>query len=371
MKFNAFSSELSRKLAVASIAISPKNIMPVLEDFLLKLEGNNLTIHATNLEISISLSAEVTGHEDGEIAVSSKLFLDTLRSLPDQPFTFETTENNIIQITSSFGKYKMAGDDPDEFPTIEPVPDSEHITINSNILKTAIDKTIVAIGEPGVVRPSMTGANFQFDFNKLHVIATDSHIMVKYSVSGMNFDISKSFILLHKGLLLLKNALLDNVDVNVYLNKNKVFFEFEDYLISSATINDDFPNYNNVIPVDFENVLYVNRKDLLASLKRLIIFSNKSFNLVTLNIIEDSLTLASEDIEMSHDATEQMPCKYDGEPLTLGFSAKFFIEILGVLDEEEIKMEFTSPKSPVVLKQIEASANEDITLLIMPLILKN
>lgn len=371
MKFNAFSSEISRKLAVASIAISPKNIMPILEDFLLKLKGNILTVNATNLEISISLNIEVTGHEDGEIAVSSRLFLDTLRSLPDQPFTFETLESNIIQITSSFGKYKMAGDDPDEFPTMESVPDSDSVTLNSKILKNAIEKTIIAIGESGVVRPSMTGANFLFDFNKLNVVATDSHILVKYTVNGMNFDTSKTFTILEKGLLLLKSALVDNVDVNVYWTKNKVFFEFDNYLVSSAIISDDFPNYNSVIPVDFDNVLYVNRKDLLNSLKRLILFSNKSFNLVTLNIIEDSLTLASEDIEMSHDATEQMPCKYEGEPMTLGFSAKFFIAILSVLEEEEIKMEFTTPKSPVILKPTEKSENEDITLLIMPLILKN
>ena len=371
MKFNAYSSEISKKLGIASIAISPKNIMPILEDFLLKLNGNLLTINATNLEISISLHSEVTGYEDGEIAVSSKLFLDTLRSLPDQPFTFETVDNNLILITSSFGKYKMAGDDADEFPTMESIPDSEKIIINSTILKNAIDKTIVAVGESGVVRPSMTGVNFLFDFNKLNVVATDSHILVKYNVSGMNFETSKTFTLLQKGLVLLKNALPENTDVNIYWNSNKVFFEFNDYLISSAIITDEFPNYNVVIPVDFENVLFVNRKDLLNSLKRLILFSNKSFNLVTLNINEDSLTLASEDIEMSHDATEQMPCKYEGEPITLGFSAKFFIEILNVLDKEEIKMEFTSPKSPVIIKPTEMSNNEDITLLIMPLILKN
>jgi DNA polymerase-3 subunit beta len=217
----------------------------------------------------------------------------------------------------------------------------------------------------------MTGVNFLFDFNKLNVVATDSHILVKYNVSGMNFETSKTFTLLQKGLVLLKNALPENTDVNIYWNSNKVFFEFNDYLISSAIITDEFPNYNVVIPVDFENVLFVNRKDLLNSLKRLILFSNKSFNLVTLNINEDSLTLASEDIEMSHDATEQMPCKYEGEPITLGFSAKFFIEILNVLDKEEIKMEFTSPKSPVIIKPTEMSNNEDITLLIMPLILKN
>ena len=371
MKFNAFSSELSKKLSIAFIAVSPKNVMPILEDFFLSLNGDKLTISATNLETSITLTTEVTGHEDGEIAVSSKILLDTLRSLPDQPITFETIENNMIQITSSFGKYKMAGDDPEEYPTVEPVPDSDMISVKSDVLRDAIEKTIVAIGESGVVRPSMTGINFRFDFNKLHAVATNSHILVKYTLSGLNFDTSKTFTLLNKGLVLLKNALTDGTEVNIYWSDNKAFFEFEDHLVSTAIINDEFPNYNIVMPATHDGEVYVNRKDLLSSLKRLILFSNKSFNLVTLNISEDSLTLATEDIDLSHDATEQLPCKYEGDPTVMGFSAKFFIEVLGVPEQEELRMEISGPSTAVILKPVEQSENEDLTLLMMPLILPN
>lgn len=371
MKFNAYSSEIGKQLSIAAIAISPKSIMPILEDFFLKLQGNILTISATNLEISITMKTEVTGHEDGEVAISSKILLETLRSLPDQPFTLETLEGNLIQITSSFGKYKMASDDPDEYPSFESIPESESVVINSILLKKAIEKTIIAVGNAEVVRPAMTGVNFSFDFNKMNVVATDSHVLVKYTVNGLNFETSKSFTMLQKGLLLLKNALIDNTDVKIYWTKNKAFFQFNDYLISSALISDDFPNYNLVIPAVFESTMFVNPKDLHGSLRRLILFSNKSFNLVTLNINEDSLTLASEDIEMAHDATEQMPCKYEGEPLTMGFSAKFLMALLGIIDEEEVKFEFANSKSPVIIKPTNPNDDEDITLLIMPLILKN
>jgi len=370
MKFNASSSELSKKLSVASNAISPKSIMPVLEDFLFDLHGNNLVISATNLETSIVLNLEVTGHEDGKIALSARLLLDTLRTLPDQPVTIETLENNIVQITSSFGKYKMASDDFEDFPQIEDAPDDEKVNIDSGVLKSAIEKTMTATGEVGVVMNSMTGVLFQLDFNKANFVSTDGHRLIKITYNGLNFDSTKSFVLPVKGLGLLKNALLDEGEVDISWTDKNAFFTFEGYKIISTLINDDFPNYNNVIPVDNDKVLFINRKDLINSLRRLLIFANKSFNLVTFNLSEDSLTLATEDPDFSHDATEQLPCKYDGEPITMGFSAKFFIELLSNTDDDEVRIEFSNPKTPVIIKPIEEKSNEDIILLIMPLIMQ-
>jgi len=370
MKFNASSSELSKKLSVASNAISPKAIMPVLEDFLFELEGNNLTISATNLETSIVLKMDVTGHEDGSIALSARLLLDTLRTLPDQPITIEVLDNKIVQITSSFGKYKMASDDFEDFPEIEEVPEGEKVVIDSGILKSAIEKTITATGEVGVVMNAMTGVLFQLDFNKANFVATDGHRLIKFTYNGLKFDSTKTFVLPVKGLALLKNALLDEGEVEISWTDKNAFFIFDGYKVISTMINDDFPNYNNVIPVNNENVLFVNRKDLMNSLKRLLIFANKSFNLVTFNLSEDSLTLATEDPDFSHDATEQLPCKYDGEPITMGFSAKFFIELLSNTDDDEVKIEFSNPKTPVIINPVEEKANEDIILLIMPLIMQ-
>ncbi len=370
MKFNVSSSELSKKLSVASNAISPKAIMPILEDFLFELEGNNLTISASNLETSIVLKMEVTGHEDGSVALSARLLLDTLRTLPEQPITIEEIDNNIVQIISSFGKYKMASDDFEDFPEIEETPEGEKVIIDSGVLKSAIEKTITATGEVGVVMNSMTGVLFQLDFNKAIFVATDSHRLIKFTYNGLKFDSTKSFVLPVKGLTLLKNALLDEGEVEISWTDKNAFFVFEGFKVISTMINDDFPNYNNVIPVNNENVLYVNRKDLINSLKRLLIFANKSFNLVTLNLSEDSLTLATEDPDYSHDATEQLPCKYDGEPITMGFSAKFFIELLSNTDDDEVKIEFSNPKTPVIINPVEKKANEDIILLIMPLIMQ-
>ena len=371
MKFNASSSELSKKLSLATIAISTKSIMPILEDVLLELEGDVLTISATNIETSIVLKMEVTGHEDGKVALSARILLDTLRTLPDQPVTIELIEDKIIQITSSFGKYKLAADEPDDFPEIDFSSDDESVSIESYILKEAIEKTVTATGEQGAVRDSMTGVLVQFDFNKANFVATDSHRMVKATYNKVNFDTIKSFILPQKGLNLLKNALSDDEEeVKIQWNDKSAFFEFGTTKIITTLINDDFPNYNAVIPVNNENVLYINRKDLVNSLRRLMIFADKSFYLVTFNLSEDSLTLATEDPEFSHDATEQLPCKYTGENLTMGFSSKYFIELLNLLDDDEVEISFSNPKVPALIKGVEERDDLDLLLLIMPLIIK-
>lgn len=370
MKFNAYSTEFSKKLGLASLAISPKSINPIYEDFLLTLEKDTLTINATNIEISISLTLEVKGQEDGSIAISSKILLETLRSLPDQPITFEVLENNLVQITSSFGQYKMAYDDPDFYPTFDAFPEGQSFEMEGKQLKKAIEKNIIAVGESGVVRPSMTGVNFHFNHDKVDVVSTDSHILVKYSIGGQSFDGNLVMTIPPKGLNLLKNSLIDDCKVNITSTGKKAFFKFEDFEIICTLITEEFPNYNSVIPVSHENVLYINRRDLLNSLKRLMLFSNKNLTLVTFNITEDSLTLASEDLEFSHDATEQLPCRYEGEPLTLGFSSKFFIELLSIVDGDEVKIEITNPKIAVLLKPVENIDLENLLLLIMPLIVK-
>ncbi len=369
MKFNTSSLDLSKALSIAANSISTKAIMPVLEDFLFVLEGNELTISATNLETSLILTHDVTGHQDGSIAVSAKLLLETLRTLPDQPITLEAVDN-MVHITSSFGKYKMPCDDHEDFPKIERAPEDESIVINSSNVKKAIEKTINSIGESGVVKLGMTGVLFQLDYNKANFVSTDGHRLVKYTFKGTNLDTSKSFILPQKGLNLLKNALPEDGDVHISWNDKNAFFKFDNCEVISALISDDFPNYNNVIPANNENVALVNRKDLINSLRRLMIFANKSFNLVTFNINQDSLTLATEDPEFSHDATEQLPCKYDGESMTMGFSGKFFIELLSIAEGDEVRLELSNPKIPVLIKSVEDVEDEELVLLIMPLIMK-
>ena len=132
-----------------------------------------------------------------------------------------------------------------------------------------------------------------------------------------------------------------------------------------------YPDYNAVIPVDNPNLLVIKRTDLLSSLKRIAIYANKTTNQVILDISPDSLTVSAQDLDFSNEANEQLSCNYEGTPVTVGFNAKFLIEMLNVLQSDEVKMELSTPSRAGILLPVEAMEGEEILMLVMPVMLSN
>ncbi|GJM31522.1 MAG: DNA polymerase III subunit beta [Saprospiraceae bacterium] len=371
MKFSVSSSELLKQLQIAGGAIGSNPVLPILEDFLFTIENNKLRITATDLETSISNEIEVNADTDGQVAVPAKILLETLKALPQQPITFNVNEENYgIEITSAYGKYKLAGENGADFPRI-PEPDNvDSIELQAQMLNQGISKTLFATSNDEL-RPAMTGVYFQVDFNKLILVATDAHKLVKYTFSEIGGEVSTSFIVPKKALNLLRNALPSGGEINLSFNKANAFFSFEDTLLVCRLIDARYPDYNAVIPVDNPNVLALARGDFQNSLKRIAIYANKTTNQVILNITENSLTISAQDLDFSNEATEQLPCSYDGEPLMIGFNAKFLVEMLGVLESEEIKIELSSSTRAGILHPVDEVAGEEILMLVMPVMLSN
>ena len=135
MKFSVSSSDLLKHLQIASGAIGSNPVLPILEDFLFTIEGRNLTISATDLETSIITTVDVNSDGNGRVAVPARILLDTLKELPGQPVTFNVNEENFgIEITSAYGKYKLAGENGDEFPNIPQAEEVDTVTLNSGLL---------------------------------------------------------------------------------------------------------------------------------------------------------------------------------------------------------------------------------------------
>ncbi|MDH3650200.1 MAG: DNA polymerase III subunit beta [Saprospiraceae bacterium] len=369
MKFSISSAELLKKIQLANGAIGSNTVVPVLEDFLFVIEGNDLTISSTDLETSIITTLEVIADEGGAVAVPGKILFDTLKALPEQPITIEVDDaKHSIEITSSYGKYKLSGDNPEDFPTIPQPDNTEAVTLSAHLLDEAITKTIFATSNDEL-RLAMTGVYVQIDFSKIIFVATDAHKLVKYTFSGLDGDINSSFIVPKKSLSLLRNALPDNGTVQIAFNKNNAFFTFEDHQLVCRLIDAQYPNYNAVIPVDNPNVMTVSRTDFLSSLKRIAIYANKTTNQVILNIDEGSLTIEAQDLDFSNEATEQLVCQYKGEPITIGFNAKFIIEMLGVLGTDEVNVELSSPNKAGIILPGENPDDEELLMLVMPVML--
>lgn len=371
MKFSVSSTELLKRLQIASGAIGSNPVLPILEDFLFTINSNVLTIAATDLETSISTTIDVMSDADGSIAIPAKILLETLKALPQQPITFSINDETYkIEITSAYGKYGLAGENGEDFPRI-PEPDTvDTVSLPAHNLTQAINKTLFATSNDEL-RPAMTGVYVQVDFNKMTFVATDAHKLVKYTCTEVASEVSTAYIIPKKALNLLKGSLPSTGDVKLSFNKANAFFYFDDTTLVCRLIDARYPDYNAVIPVDNPNMLTLVRSDFQNSLKRIAIYANKTTNQVILDIKETSLTISAQDLDFSNEAKEQLDCTYDGDSLTIGFNAKFLIEMLNVMESEEVKMELSSATRAGILLPLDTVEGEEILMLVMPVMLSN
>jgi DNA polymerase III subunit beta len=373
MKFSVASDDLLKQLQIAGGAIGSNPVLPILEDFLFTIKDNQLTIAATDLETSITTTLDIMSDSDGLVAVPAKILVDTLKALPKQPITFSISEDTFsIEITSAYGKYKLAGENGQDFPSIPSVEDETSVSMRSATLSAGINKTLFATSNDEL-RPAMTGVYVQIGGDKVTFVATDAHKLVRYSFSDIaTGEDETAFIVPKKALNLLKNALPQNEEVKVSYSKANAFFSFANVNMVCRLIDARYPDYNAVIPINNPNKVTMNRADFQNSLKRIAIYANKTTNQVVLNINDKSLTISAQDLDFSNEATEQLACTYEGDgTMTIGFNAKFLVEMLGVMEGEEIQIELSTPTRAGIMRPTEPIDGEDILMLVMPVMLSN
>lgn len=365
MKFVASTSALLRQLQIAAGALSANPVIPVLEDFMMTLQGNKLSIAASNLEMTITTDLEVTGQENGKIAIPGKTLLETLKSLPEQPLSFViNSETRGIEITSASGKYKLVGEKSEDFPEIETPTDEDSIEMDSIQIQKGIDKTFFAASNDEM-RQSMRGININIDFNHVTFAATDAHKLVKYSFLDVESNVASSLLLTKKSMLALKGILPRDGKVKIYFGKTKAFFSFDNCLFSTRLIEAKFPDFNAVIPTNNQNKMIVNREELISALRRLSIFANKTTNQIVLNIQDKSLTITAQDLDFNNEATEQLSCSFEGEAVNLGLNAKFMLEMLNVIESEQVIFEISLSTKPAIILPSEQNAGEDLLMLMV------
>ncbi|MEO7175256.1 MAG: DNA polymerase III subunit beta [Saprospiraceae bacterium] len=369
MKFTASSQELLKKLQIAHGAIGGGSVIPVLEDFLFSIQGSTLTITATDMETAITTTIQVQSEVDGKMAVPSRILMDTLKALPEQPVSFALNdEKNALEITSAYGKYKLACDNPDDYPPIPEKDGMDSVTISGLQLNRAISNSLFATSNDEM-RLAMTGVFVQIDPKKITFVATDAHKLVRYSFSDIEGEATASFILPKKSLNLLKNAIPASDKVVLSHSRVNAFFQCGDTNIICRLIDATYPDYNLVIPVNNPLKMIVNRSDFQNSLKRIAIYSNKTTNQVVLTIAEGSLTISAQDLDFSNEATEQLSCQYQDTAMTIGFNAKFLVEMLGVITSDEIRLELEKPNKASILIPMDSDPAEDLLMLVMPVML--
>jgi DNA polymerase-3 subunit beta len=295
--------------------------------------------------------------------------MDSLKNLPEQPLTFNIDKNFGIEITSDNGKYKVMGENPDNFPKEPSADTTTSFSMTSSALLTAINKTLFAVSNDDL-RPAMTGVFFELDKKGLTAVATDAHRLVKYRRTDVSCPKADNFIVPRKPLNLLKSALPDNEDeLKISYNSNHLFVDHGSTQMVCRLIDARFPDYKVVIPNDNPYKMNVSRSDFQSALRRVSIFSNKSTNQVALNISGSELQLTAQDVDFSFEGNERMKCQYDGEDMQIAFNARFLIEMLSATDSDEVRMELSTPTKAGIIKPQEQGENEDVLMLVMPLML--
>ena len=373
MKFNVSSTKLFAQLQAVSRVIAAKNSLQILECVLFELEGEELTLTASDSETTIRTSLTVENAQGaGKVAVAGKMLLETLKEFPEQPLTFQIDDQNFgLNITSQNGTYSFVGANGMEYPQM-PVEDGENaFAMPSNVLLEAINKTIFCTADDEL-RPVMNGIYFDLNEEQITMVATDAHRLVRYSNQGVQGTQPVSFILPKKPAQLLRQVLQkESENVAVTFGQQNAKFVFGATTIVCRQIEGRFPNYNAVIPKSNENVVVVDRQTIINACKRVAVFANTGTSLLKLALSENSIKISAQDIDFSTSAEETIACSYEGMPMSIGFKAPFLIEILSNIASQDVVLRLADPARAGLILPSENDEGQDLLVLLMPMLLND
>ena len=374
MKFVVSSATLLSHLQAISRVINSKNSLPILDCFLLELDGNVLTLTAADNETRLETKVEVNSSEGtGSLAVNSKNLLDPLRELPDQPLTFDVNDETLeIYIYYHNGKYNFVGLKGDEYPVPKELKESAiGLHIPAETLFNGINRTVFATADDEL-RPVMNGIYFDITTDDLTFVASDGHKLVRVIHKDVKGDGRSSFILPKKPANLLRSLLpKENGTVEVKFDENNAYITMSNFVMICRFVEGRYPNYNSVIPQNNPNNVTLDRLALLNALKRVSVFSNPASSLVKLQLSEDKIVVSAQDIDFLTSAEEMIPCQYNGNVMNIGFKAVFLIDILNNIPSTDVKIELSDPSRAGIILPAEDEESEEMLTLLMPMMLND
>ena len=373
MKFIASSSALLSHLQAISRVINSKNTLPILECFLLKIEGKKLIATASDTETTLVTTFDLIDSDaDGCYAIPSKTLLDSLRELSEQPLTVEINDNSLeVTIWYQNGKYKFIAQNGDEYPRLKDLKDGSNLEIPASTLLNGINSTLFASADDEL-RPVMNGVVMDVTTENVTFVASDAHKLVRLRNSSIRGEQNVLLIIPKKPAVLLRSILPKETGaVIVSYDDNNVIFKLSNYTIFCRLVEGRFPNYNAVIPQNNPYKVIVDRASFLNTLKRVSIFANQASSLVKLSIANNSIELTTQDIDFSTSAEETIPCQFDGERINIGFKAQYIIDIVSNLDTQDIVLELADPSRAGLFLPAQNKADEDLLMLLMPMLLND
>lgn len=374
MKFIVSSTSLFSHLQAISRVINSKNTLPILDSFLFELTDGNLALTASDNETTMCTSLEVNECDGNcRFAITSKTILDALKEIPEQPLSFEFNPDTMeILVRYMNGRYSVVAQHADEYPT--PVSLGEnavHVEMGAEVLLSGINRALFATGDDEL-RPVMNGLYFDITTESLTMVASDGHKLVRNRNLAIRGNEKAAFILPKKPANLLKNLLgKEQGNVCIDFDDRNATFEMTNYRMVCRLIEGRYPNYNSVIPQNNPNKATIDRAILLSALRRVSVFSSQASSLIKLRLEEGRLNISAQDIDFSTSAEETINCAYERVPMEIGFKATFLIDMLGNLPGQDIIIELGQKSQAGVLVPAEQEKDEDLLMLLMPMMLND
>jgi DNA polymerase-3 subunit beta len=374
MKFVVSSTELLGHLQAISRVISSKNTLPILDNFLFNLSGNDLEITASDLESTLITRMKLENTQgDGMIALPARILLDTLKEFSAQPLTFDINPDTMaVVISSENGKFNVMGQNGVDFPALPAIKKDKKFsfTINADIMLAGISKTLFATADDEL-RPVMGGIFIEASTTEITFVASDAHKLVRYKRTDAHADDNASFILPKKPASLLRNILpREEGPFKVEFDDKNAFFNLNDYKVVCRLVEGNYPNYSSVIPKNNPRKITIDRVEFYNTLKRVSVFSNQASNLVKLQLKGNQVMVSAQDIDFSISAYERIKCQYEGEEIEIGFKSVFLLEILANIASQDVMIELADPTRAGLFLPAETENDaEDLLMLLMPMMI--
>ncbi|MBR1719577.1 MAG: DNA polymerase III subunit beta [Phocaeicola sp.] len=374
MKFIVSSTGLYSHLQAVSRVINSKNSLPILDCVLMEVKEGRITLTASDSESTLSTSFEVNDSDgEGRFAVSAKKFLDSLKEIPEQPITFDVNTSSMeITIYYQNGKYSLVGQNAEDFPLAPGLGESAiHVEMETKILLNGINRTLFATADDEL-RPVMNGIYMDMTTADITFVASDGHRLVREKSSAAQAPAKAAFILPKKPANILKALVTKSEDkMTIDFDEKNAIIVFNEYKLICRLIEGRYPNYNSVIPQNNPNKVRIDRQTLTSALRRVSVFSSQASSLIKLHLDNNLVQISAQDIDFSTSAEEKLNCEYSGNPMSIGFKSTFLIDILNNLASDEVIIELADPSRAGVILPSEQEENDDVLMLLMPMMLND
>lgn len=375
MKFLLPSSVITNKMNAMSKVLNAKPVQPVLDNFLMELDGESLHITASDGECTQCSIIPLTKAEgQGKFCLPTDRMLAALKNLPDQPIAFHIDETtHSVNVKYKNGKYDLMAYNGDDYPQFSPIDDSHgRVQLEAKVLYAGIQQTMVAIGTDEL-RPMMCGICFTLKENRLEVVATDGHKMIrgryKTEMQGEPF----SFVLPVKAAKIVRGLTNknDTSQVTITWNGREAIFQFEHDTFRCRLLEGRYPNYNSVIPKEHTRTATIDRTDLLYAMRRVGGFCSTANGCIALDFSGASLNVSGKNIDYSTSAEELLFCSYAGEPLRIGFKSEFFQQMIENLNTQEVIIKMGEASRAAIIEPVADDGDWELLSLLMPMMLND